>query len=101
MLRLLRAASIEAVKYSAIEPDPDCGGVDEAAELARAEGCTSVVAVGGGSALDFGKGVAVMAANPGNCWSVHPAAGPHPPGRGGGDPAGDRACPPRRGPARR
>jgi len=66
--RLLRAAGLEAVTWSRIEPDPDCFAADEAAQAARREGCDLVVAVGGGSALDFGKGVAVVAGNPGTAW---------------------------------
>jgi alcohol dehydrogenase class IV len=65
---LLRAAGLAVVKYSRIEPDPDCFSADEAAEVARREGCDVVVAAGGGSALDFGKGVAVLAGNPGTAW---------------------------------
>jgi alcohol dehydrogenase class IV len=66
---LLQEASVESVRYAKIDPDPDCFGVDEAAKIARKEDCDIVVAVGGGSAIDFGKGVAVIAQNPGTCWS--------------------------------
>ena len=66
--QLLRAAGLAVAKYSRIDPDPDCFAADEAAALARREGCDLVVAVGGGSALDFGKGVAVVAGNPGTAW---------------------------------
>jgi alcohol dehydrogenase class IV len=66
---LLKEASIEAVRYTKIDPDPDCFGVDEAAKTAREEECDMVIAAGGGSAMDFGKGVAVISRNPGTCWS--------------------------------
>ena len=56
------------VKYTAITPNPSCLAVDEAAEIARKERCTVVVAMGGGSAMDFGKGVAVLAKHAGECW---------------------------------
>ena len=65
---LLQDASIETIVYSEIDPDPDCFGVDNAAEVASGEGCDLVIAMGGGSTIDFGKGVAVMATNPGTCW---------------------------------
>jgi alcohol dehydrogenase class IV len=39
--------------------------VDEAAELARRQGCDLVIAVGGGSVLDAGKAVAAMLTHPG------------------------------------
>jgi len=64
----LKRASIGTVRYSKIDPDPDCFAVDEAAEIARKNSCASVIAIGGGSAIDFGKGVAVVASNPGSCW---------------------------------
>lgn len=64
----LRDANIRSIKYTDIQPNPNCTKVDEAARLAREEYCEMVVAIGGGSALDFGKGVAVIAKNTGKCW---------------------------------
>ena len=69
IISLLEKASIKTVTYAKIDPDPDCFGVDSAAGIARKESCDMVVAAGGGSAIDFGKGVAVIARNPGTCWS--------------------------------
>jgi alcohol dehydrogenase class IV len=40
--------------------------VDQAAALARREGCDLVVALGGGSVIDAGKAVAAMITNPGD-----------------------------------
>ena len=51
-----------------IQPNPSCFGADEAAVIARDCGCQMVIAVGGGSTIDFGKGVAVLAQNSGTCW---------------------------------
>lgn len=65
---VLSTAAVETVVYSDIEPDPDCFDADRAGVVARRERCDLVVAVGGGSALDFGKSVAVVAANPGAAW---------------------------------
>ena len=65
---LLAGASLTVVPFTEIEPDPSCFQADRAAALAREERCDLVVAVGGGSALDFGKGVAVVAGNPGTAW---------------------------------
>ena len=66
---LLKEEGIDTVMYSGIDPDPDCFSVDEAARAARDESCDMVIAAGGGSVIDFGKGVAVIAKNPGTCWS--------------------------------
>ena len=66
--KLLRDAGLGVVTFTRIDPDPDCFVADEAAALARSEGCDMVVAVGGGSVMDFGKGVAVVAGNQGTAW---------------------------------
>lgn len=68
ILKLVSAQGVETVIYTDIEPDPDCFSADEAGEIVRRTGCDTVVAVGGGSAIDFGKGVAVVASNPGTAW---------------------------------
>jgi len=65
---LLKKSGIVTEKWTDITPNPDCFTVDRAADLAREQGCTLVVGVGGGSAIDFGKAVAVVAANPGTSW---------------------------------
>ena len=65
--RILGSAGIDVAKFADIQPNPSCFGADEAAGLAREQGCEMVVAVGGGSTMDFGKGVAVLATNPATC----------------------------------
>jgi alcohol dehydrogenase class IV len=65
---ILGDAGITAIRFSDIQPNPSCFGADEAASLARESEVEFVIAVGGGSTIDFGKGVAVLAANPGTCW---------------------------------
>jgi alcohol dehydrogenase class IV len=65
---LLHEASIGSTLFSEIEPDPDCFSVDKAAEISKKNNCDFILAVGGGSAIDFGKGVAVISGNPGTCW---------------------------------
>lgn len=65
---ILDDAGITATQFTDIQPNPSCFAADEAASLARDRGCEFVIAVGGGSTIDLGKGVAVLAANPGSCW---------------------------------
>ncbi|UCF92633.1 MAG: iron-containing alcohol dehydrogenase [Desulfobacterales bacterium] len=65
---ILGKASVDIIKYTDIVSNPNCFRVDEAAEIARKENCDVVVAVGGGSAMDFGKAVAVVARQPGKAW---------------------------------
>jgi alcohol dehydrogenase class IV len=65
---ILGRAGIGVVKFTDIQPNPSCFGADKAAVLARECDSEFVIAVGGGSTIDFGKGVAVLATNPGTCW---------------------------------
>ena len=64
----LKQVEIDCITWTKIKPNPDCLDVDEACELARREACDGVVAVGGGSALDFGKSVAVATPDIAPVW---------------------------------
>src|SRR5579863_10504362 len=50
----------------AVAGEPTVDTVRQGATLARESGCDVVVAIGGGSAIDAGKAVAAMLANPGD-----------------------------------
>ena len=65
---ILSKESISVVVWGDIQPNPSCFGVDEAGRLAIEEECEFVIAAGGGSAMDFGKAISVVAKNPGNAW---------------------------------
>ena len=56
----LKNAGIQVVPWSGVIPDPTDTSVDEAVHLYRRENCTGVICIGGGSALDTGKSVAVV-----------------------------------------
>ncbi|MBN1840671.1 MAG: iron-containing alcohol dehydrogenase [Deltaproteobacteria bacterium] len=56
---------ISYVRYDKITPEPEPVLADEAAELARQQGCDLVIGVGGGSSLDVAKATAVLAQNSG------------------------------------
>lgn len=49
-----------------IAGEPSVEDVRRGAELARAESCDHVIAIGGGSAIDGGKAIAALLANPGD-----------------------------------
>ena len=49
------------VKFSDFQPNPDYESVKKAVALYRSEGCNSIVAVGGGSAIDLAKCVKLYA----------------------------------------
>jgi alcohol dehydrogenase class IV len=58
----LRKAGLGVVSFDRIKSDPTMAQTDEAAELARREKVATVLALGGGSAMDLGKAVAAVAA---------------------------------------
>ena len=60
-----RQAGIAAHVYGGVTPDPTDVNVEEGLAIFRTKGCDGVIAVGGGSSIDAGKGIAVMAANNG------------------------------------
>lgn len=66
--RALERAGAEWVHLPIVEPNPLRSTVMTGAEAAREHGCDFVVALGGGSVMDCGKAVAMMATNPGDFW---------------------------------
>jgi alcohol dehydrogenase class IV len=68
IVSLLKKDGIESTVFSKVKPNPDCREVDEGAGLCRKHGCDIVLAVGGGSAVDSGKAIAVVAKNGGKSW---------------------------------
>lgn len=65
---LLSQQGVECVVYSGISQNPTQGQVMEAAAIAKENGCDFIVALGGGSAIDASKMIAIMAKNPGVLW---------------------------------
>lgn len=66
VLDRLAEAGIPCVEFSDVIPDPPCNIVDAAADLCKSSGCDCVIAIGGGSSIDTGKGVTVLRFNPGH-----------------------------------
>ena len=62
--QVLRRAGVEKTVFGAAPSNPPCTEVDKIGARAREAGCELVIGVGGGSAMDAAKGVAVAAANP-------------------------------------
>lgn len=59
----LKANQVEAVVFDKVLPNPIEEHVHEAAELARKENCDFVIGLGGGSAIDSAKSIAIMVNN--------------------------------------
>jgi alcohol dehydrogenase class IV len=64
LLAALRAG-LDRVETFAVPGEPTVALAEEGVRRLRAAGCTVVVAIGGGSAIDAGKAIAALAANPG------------------------------------
>lgn len=56
----LKKHSIGYVNYAKVTPNPTTDGIDEAAKMAKDFGAKAVIAIGGGSAIDTGKSVAIL-----------------------------------------
>ncbi|MCM8810126.1 MAG: iron-containing alcohol dehydrogenase [Candidatus Omnitrophica bacterium] len=52
--------------FSNVKPEPDVENVEEGTEFCEKENCDLIVAIGGGSALDVGKCIALRVKNQGN-----------------------------------
>ncbi len=63
---LLKDSGVTSVIFDKVEPNPLTTTVYEGANTAAAEGCDLVIALGGGSSLDAGKGIAFQTVNGGD-----------------------------------
>lgn len=61
----LKQSNIPYSVFDAVEVNPTVQTADTAAEQYKREACEGVIALGGGSPLDAGKAVGVLATNPG------------------------------------
>jgi alcohol dehydrogenase class IV len=66
--RILRDAGLTATRFDDVQPDPTCEAVDQAAAAVRAAGVDLLVALGGGSAIDFAKALSAAATHDGPIW---------------------------------
>lgn len=64
LLAALREQGVGAVIFP-VAGEPEVKTIDAGVSLAKQEGCELVISMGGGSALDAGKAIAAMLANPG------------------------------------
>jgi len=64
----LKAAGIGNAVFAGVSPNPKVSEVDAASAICVKEGCDFVIGVGGGSAMDAAKGVALTAGSGGSLW---------------------------------
>ncbi len=66
--KILAEADVTSCHYDAISPNPQYIEVDRCAAYAREQGVDLVIGLGGGSAMDAAKGVAVAVKHEGSIW---------------------------------
>ena len=62
--RVLAENGVDCVIYDGTQPNPTVLNVEDALALYRARGCDSLIAIGGGSAMDCAKAVGARVAHP-------------------------------------
>ena len=83
MVKDLENSGVESVLFDDVSPNPRNTVIDTAARLCVSENCDIVIGIGGGSAIDSAKAVAITAKNGGECWEyVRSAAGCKEPEKG-------------------
>ena len=68
VVKPLRDAGIDSIIFDKIIPNPILETVDEGANIAREENVDLVVGLGGGSAIDSSKAIAITACSGGSYW---------------------------------
>lgn len=64
----LKAEGVDSLYFSDVSPNPHCEEADKGAALAIKTGCDVIIGVGGGSAIDAAKCIAVGAAQKEPTW---------------------------------
>lgn len=67
----LDAAGVAWVHYDGVIPNPTTDVVTRGADLAKEQGVDVVIGLGGGSAMDTAKAIAVEATHPGTAWDYN------------------------------
>ena len=65
LVKRLAAVGIGASIFSGVTPDPTLQNVNDGLEQYRDETCDLIISIGGGSAIDCGKGIAIKLTNDG------------------------------------
>lgn len=70
VLKSLTAAGVEAVELSGVRPNPEITLIREGVQLAREKAINVVLAIGGGSAIDTAKAIALGVPYEGDVWDL-------------------------------
>jgi alcohol dehydrogenase class IV len=70
-VELLRNNGVETVLFTDIEANPTHSQVNHGGQVARDAGCDVVIGLGGGSAIDTAKAIAVVASEGVDIWKIY------------------------------
>ena len=68
VLDMLQSKGKKAVLFDGVEPNPTTDTVDRGTDIVKMKKCDAVIGLGGGSAIDAAKAIAVAAGNGGKIW---------------------------------
>ena len=68
VLENLKESKLDVVVFEKVEPNPRTTTIDEGAAIARKEKIDVVIGLGGGSAMDAAKGIAVASSGTAPIW---------------------------------
>lgn len=66
--KILKASGVSSVYYPEVNANPLNTQIDKGAEIARASNCKLVIGLGGGSAIDAAKGIAIVLGHKRPIW---------------------------------
>ncbi|UQZ37234.1 lactaldehyde reductase [Paenibacillus sp. PK3_47] len=66
LLAVLDEAGIEYAVYDEVKPNPTCKNVHDGVDFLQANGCDSLISIGGGSPQDTAKAIGIVATNGGH-----------------------------------
>ena len=67
---LLKRSGVDAIVFDEIEANPTVNTVNMGGDVARREKCDVIIGLGGGSAMDSAKYIALIAAEEMDCWEI-------------------------------
>jgi alcohol dehydrogenase len=68
--KLLKKEGIQSVLFAEVVSNPGCTLIDRGCRLAVEEGCDLIIGLGGGSAMDAAKAIAVVAVEKVGIWQI-------------------------------
>ncbi len=65
VVEILEDAGVETAVFDGVRPDPTVENIEDGYEVWEEEDCDVIVTLGGGSSIDTGKGIGIVASNEG------------------------------------